>query len=667
MNFLRSLFRNLAPLLVLTFFAAPAALAVGDDWMPIDPAHLSMKSPLVEKDADAEVIFWEVRIDDAAQGELIKNHYVRIKIFTERGKESQSRIDILFRNYTKVKDVAARTIRPDGSIIELKKEDVFERTIVKVGGTKLKAKSFAVPGIEIGSIIEYRWREVSGGRWADRVRLELQRDIPVQSVSYYVKPWSGSSYGMRYYPFHVPDSVRFAKDKNGFHKVTMTNVPAFREEPRMPPEDEVRPWILIYYTEDTNSSPDVYWKDLGKSYHEWLKPFIKVNDEVRKASAEIIGDASTDEQKLERLFEYCRTKIKNITDDASGLTPEALEKFKENKTPSDTLKRGAGTSGDIDMLFAGLAMGAGFDARLALTGDRSEIFFDPSFANSLFLSPSSIAIRLGDQWRFFNPGYTYVSAGMLRWQEEGQQALITDPKAPVWVRTPLSAPAKSLEKRTAKLTLSEDGTLEGDVRIEYTGQFAIEHKEYNDDDSAPEREETLRNMVKSRMDTAEVTNVRIENVQDPTKPFVYEYHIRIPGYAQRTGKRVFLQPAFFQRGMSALFATSTRTHDVYFHYPWSEEDEVTFTLPTGFVLESPDAPVPISAQDVSEYKATIGISQDQRTLLYKRKFFFGGKDSILFPSKNYELLRVFFDRVYKSDSHAITLKQAAATAQTSPK
>ena len=41
---------------------------------------------------------------------------------------------------------------------------------------------------------------------------------------------------------------------------------------------------------------------------------------------------------------------------------------------------------------------------------------------------------------------------MLRWQEEGQQALITDPKQPVWVDTPMSTADKSLVKRNAKLT-----------------------------------------------------------------------------------------------------------------------------------------------------------------------------------------------------------------------
>src|ERR1051326_5493017 len=81
---------------LLALTAASPALAVGDDWKPIDPAELALKAPTVEKDADAEAIFWEVRIDDNEDGDLIFNHYLRVKVFTDRGRESQSKIDIEF-------------------------------------------------------------------------------------------------------------------------------------------------------------------------------------------------------------------------------------------------------------------------------------------------------------------------------------------------------------------------------------------------------------------------------------------------------------------------------------------------------------------------------------------------------------------------------------------
>jgi hypothetical protein len=74
-------------LLLCIFAAFPTPLrAAGDDWKPIDPAHLALKNATVEKDADAEALFWEVRIDDSPDGDLIFNHYIRVKVFTERGR-----------------------------------------------------------------------------------------------------------------------------------------------------------------------------------------------------------------------------------------------------------------------------------------------------------------------------------------------------------------------------------------------------------------------------------------------------------------------------------------------------------------------------------------------------------------------------------------------------
>src|SRR5436309_880775 len=218
--------------------------------------------------------------------------------------------------------------------------------------------------------------------------------------------------------------------------MTQTNVPAFREEPRMPPEYAVRPWMLAYYTADTATDPDRFWRDYGRKVAVALKPLLKVNDEIRKASAEAVGDAQTPEQKLERLYDFVRSKVKRYTDDASGLTADQIKKIKENKSPSDTLKRGLGTGADIDLLFGALASAAGFDVHVACASDRADIFFDKSFPDDYFIDPSSVAVRVGDQWRFFNPGSTYISFGMLRWQEEGQDTLIADEKEPVWVTSP---------------------------------------------------------------------------------------------------------------------------------------------------------------------------------------------------------------------------------------
>jgi hypothetical protein len=631
-----------------------------DDWKPVNPADLALKTPLVEPDADAEALSWEVRVDDSKPYELSLDHYLRIKIFTERGKDSQSKIDIPYYSTTKIRDIAARVTKPDGSVVELKKADVFERTIVKANGVKVKAKSFALPGVEPGSIVEYRWQEVYPNGSIDRRRLQFQRDIPVRVVNYYLKPYEG----LRYQTFHM-NQMEFVKDKDGFYRFTLNNVPAFHEEPRMPPEDEVRSWIFLYYTADLKRDPEKYWKDYGRRLFEVTKDVLKANDAVKAAVVDIVGNATTDEDKLRRIYDFCRTKIKNTSDDASGLTAEEKAKLKENKSAADTLKNGRGTGGDIDLLFAALAKAAGFDARYAVSGNRDDLFFNRGYAEASFLASSFIAVRVGDGWQFFSPAEMYTSFGMLGWPEQNQEALITDAKEPIWVKTGLASPDQSVEKRTGKFRLLEDGTLEGDVRIEYSGHLDFEQKEYNDDDSPTQREETLRNLVKAQMSTAELSDIHIENVTDPLKPFTYAYHVQVTGYAQRTGKRLFLQPSYFEHGQAEVFPSTARKQQIYFHFPWSEEDTIEISLPAGYSLDSADAPADIDpklTQNITGQSIRIAVAENGRTLVLKRKFFFGGNDGILFPATSYTPLKSIFEMIHKNDNHTITLKQVATQA-----
>ena len=117
----------LSILFVFAFFTVTVFAQNNEGWRPIIQAELDMKTPQVETDADAEAIFWEVSLDDKKRKKLFYNHYVRVKIFTERGREKFSKVDIPFTKGKTVEEVAARVIKPDGTIIELKAAEVFER------------------------------------------------------------------------------------------------------------------------------------------------------------------------------------------------------------------------------------------------------------------------------------------------------------------------------------------------------------------------------------------------------------------------------------------------------------------------------------------------------------------------------------------------------------
>jgi hypothetical protein len=623
------------------------------DWRPIDPEDLASKTPKVEKDADAEALFWDIWLDDNQLDKTIFTHYLRVKIFTARGVEAQSRIDLPYIGTDRIADIVARTIKPDGNIVELKKDAVFERTLIKAGQQKIKAKSFVMPGVEPGAIVEYRWRE-EVAQSPNYTRLQFQREIPVRAVKYYIKPFSGLT--MVYQTFHMPN-IPLTREKDGFNSFLLTEVPAFHSEPRMPPEAQVRPWILVYYQSQTKSS-EAYWTDWGKYAFDLNKQELKFNDDVKRAAMAAIGDAGTPEEKLRRLFDFCRSKIIDPYDDVSRYRDQDLEKLKDNRSPADTLKRGLGTRRQIDLLFGAMAGSAGFDVRLAHMPDRGDIFFAPNMTSASFLTRYNVAVKVGSEWRFFDPANRYATFGMLAWREEGEPALIPDPKVPMWVTTPLSLPNRSVEKRTGRLKLMDDGTLEGDVEIAYTGHFAVDAKEFYRELTGAEQEEQVVKMVKDRMSTAEVSAVTLENVKDPDKLLTVRYHVRVSQYAQRTGTRLFFQPGFFQRGQPALFASATRTYPIYFHYPWSEEDDISIDLPAGFDVDSVESPGRARAADTASHEVFMQLAEERgnRALKYQRRMAFGLNGAIAFPVEAYKDLKAVFDEFHQRDDYTLTLK-----------
>ena len=640
-------------LFLSTLFIVSQTVFAGDDWREVMPSELQMKTPKVEADADAEALFWEVRVDDSTEN-LIMKHYIRVKIFTERGREKYSKVDIPFEKGTKIKDIMARVIKSDGSIVELTKNDVFEREIAKADKVKIKAKSFAVPNIETGVIVEYQYKEVISHGWANNMRMTFQHDIPIENITYYFKPANNT----KYLTFNMNNN-KFVKDKGGFYRATMENVPAIKEESQMPPEDEVRSWLLLYYWDDLKDTSSDFWSKAGgviaRAFD--IKDTLKPGKDIKNAANEITSGASTDEEKLARIFEFCRTKIKNITYDTT-LTDEQKDEIKPSKSASDTYKKLQGTDNDINELFASLATGLGYEARLAFGGDRSKQFFNPRQAHVSFIHFSSVGVKVGGRWKYYDPGDPFVPNGMLPWNEEDTAVLLLGYKDYITTETPVSGVDKSVAKRTGKFKLLEDGTLEGSVRVEYNGQIGYEYKKNNYANSANKREEDLKEEIKQQISTAEISSISIENVTDSQKPFTYQYKVRIPNYAQKTGKRIFLQPGFFEYGKNPLFSTADRKYNIYFHYPWSEEDNIEIELPKGFDLDNAERPSPITDQkQIGSNAIDIKINKETNTLAYNRKFHFGGGNVYLFPVSAYPALKNMFDAFHKADTHTITLKQ----------
>src|SRR6516164_1643017 len=126
-------------------------------FQPVVPDELKMTSEPKAPGAPAIILFREVNRDDRGRT-AHEDVYFRIKILTEEGRKYGDIEIPFFKGSGKIVNLHARTIRPDGSIVDFAGK-AFDKSIVKARGLKYMAKTFTMPDVQIGSILEYYYTE----------------------------------------------------------------------------------------------------------------------------------------------------------------------------------------------------------------------------------------------------------------------------------------------------------------------------------------------------------------------------------------------------------------------------------------------------------------------------------------------------------------------------
>jgi len=623
-------------ILSLTLPALPAV-----EWRTATPEELALKQSKIDPNADAEMLLRDVSIDTTV------TTYVRYKIFNERGREKYSNVRIEYSGDKHVTGVAGRTIHSDGAIFELEKDAIFDKLEAKAGNVKVKVLSFAMPAVEPGSIVEYTWKEDAVGFGA---LLPVQMEIPVAEVNYHFNPAfsSGPQGSLNFLAFHCkPEKV---SEKYGFSRLTVRGVPAYVKEPFSPPELSSKQWILLIYGPPDNSG---YWDWYGKEEFKEVKERLKVTGEIKRLAAEI-ATGKTEEEKIAQMAEYCRKNITNLGNEE--LTTEQREQARINKTTANTLNRQTGTPMDIHLAFIALAQAAGFDARLAVVAGRRRFLFNPDIHAGSFLHNFDTAVLLNGKWKLYDVSNEFTPLGTLSWEEQGSYALVLDAESSQWINTPLLSPKETRVERMAELALSPDGDIEGTVRELFWGNEANSFRVAHTHQTAAERQECVAAQIHKLYPDAEVSQIVVTISPDVTLPVGFNAHLRMKVYAQRTGKRLLIRPSFFAANAEPYFTSENRNNSIYFKYPWSEIDNVVFSLPAGYELDHAEMPAPFSFQPLGSFATRAYVNHTTNTLTFQREFSFGSDQLLRFQVDAYPIIKATFDQMRNNDTRVMALQ-----------
>src|SRR6266850_4201125 len=229
-------YRRLFVLVLLLFVGAAVRrtqpVSAGDEWQPISQEELKMTSVPEAPGAPAVYLYRQVDRDDGRNGH--EYNYVRIKILTEEGRK-QADIEIPFvKERESIHSIKARTIRPDGTIANFDGK-VYDKTIVKAKGFKYLAKTFTLPDVQVGSIVEYHYMHDLGEGYVYDSEWFLSEELFTKHAKFTLKP--NSDFALNWsWPVGLPTGTNPPVQEAGTVRLETQNVPAFQIEDFMPPE-----------------------------------------------------------------------------------------------------------------------------------------------------------------------------------------------------------------------------------------------------------------------------------------------------------------------------------------------------------------------------------------------------------------------------------------------
>lgn len=213
------------------------------------------------------------------------------------------------------------------------------------------------------------------------------------------------------------------------------------------------------------------------------------------------------------------------------------------------------------------------------------------------------------------------------------------------VNTPNYQAHHNQQIRTVKATLDIKGDLVAEVNTHFTGIQQEEAHQLIHEATKEEKEKYLNEALS--ISTYEVNNFNY--IEKPGKiPVVDEYlRITATGFANTSGKRIFIQPNLFNKSSTKLSEDSLRQYPIQFNQAYLDIDTVTIQIPPGYVLEG-------SLKDVflqnafGEFSAKYQFNNQQLTLIRYRK-----SDIKTFPSSDFPKLVEFINSIYKADRSRI--------------
>ncbi len=336
---------------------------------------------------------YDYMYSDNGELQMIHTIHKKFRLNNDEAINQFNKISVSLSDVIEVIDIKARTIKPNGKIIEFDKNNIKE---IKDEESKNSYKIFAIDGIEKGDDVEYMViKKMDSSNFG---RTFFQYSYPLQFASFEITCPRNLKYDIKGYNGFPNGTFTKVDDKHNRFVCINSNIPAIKSEKfsYTDPRKQRIEYRLDYNTA-INKSQRLTWDDAAIRVYESM--YLGIDDKSIEKWMQLANISATSEiEKIKALEQFIKTNI--YVEDFNAPELSNLDFIYDNKV---TGSRG------IVRLYANMLKELNVEHNLVLTSERDNVKFDPEFQSwnyldeyliyfpnlNTYLDPSIHAYRLG--------------------------------------------------------------------------------------------------------------------------------------------------------------------------------------------------------------------------------------------------------------------------------
>jgi hypothetical protein len=252
---------------------------------------------------------------------------------------------------------------------------------------------------------------------------------------------------------------------------------------------------------------------------------------------------------------------------------------------------------------------------------------------------------------FFDPTNEYVPLGYLPNILQESYGLVITADSSKLILLPLLPPATNRMMRTATLTLSSGGDLNGEVReLRWGGPAALSRRQFVG--SAPaDRAKIFEKFLGTFLSNFALTGASLGNLDKYDQTLTLDYKFQVAGYAKTAGDLLIVRPRVLGENGSSILTGKPRKYPIEFGEATLQTDNFDIALPAGYVVD--ELPPAVRAVcDYGTYKSDVQVKDNilQFTRSYEIK-------DLVVPTEKLAEVRDFFSQIATDEKSSAVLRK----------